>query len=858
MVRFKLFSTLLLTIIISSCSNSQNVKTLEINENWQFRKSGDSDYLNAIIPGSVQSNLLRLNKIPDPFVGMNEKDIQSIENENWEFRNNFSMSHKQLEKEYIELKFNGLDTYSEVYLNGHLILETDNMFRHYRVNIKKLAQEKNTLVIKFYSPIQKVLPKYLSLPYQLPASNDMNKQKVSTHVRKAPSHFGWDWGPRIVTMGIWQPIELITYDKNQITNLNIVQSNHSNDKVDLSINIETTNELNLNDKFRITIQDDSTKTTSEWSAGSKHQISIKKPKYWWTHNLGKPHLYNVTLELMNENQIIDTYEQKLGIRTIELIREPDSYGTSFYFKLNGKPVYMKGANTIPQDALLSRVTDEKREKLFEDAKESNMNMLRVWGGGIYQPDQFYDLADKYGIMIWQDFMFACSMYPGDEQFMKTVSIEIEQQIKRLRHHASLALWCGNNEVEVAWNNWGWQLEYGLSKSAQDQIWSDYKKLFQKLIPNKIDSLNNTTPYISTSPLSNWGTAENFNHHNMHYWGVWHGEDNFEEFKNNVPRFMAEYGFQSFPELETIKQFSDSTQFDLDSDVMKWHQKSYKGNRLLLHHLKQYYDEPNDFDDFIYKNQLTQAKAIEMAIDAHRMNMPKNMGTLFWQMNDNWPGPTWSGIDFYGRWKAMQYRVKDAYNPIRIIFDVKDNDIDIYVISESEEDLSTYILNLYLIHSKGKGIEVEPEFVKRTHQHVLLFKINKNLLYESKGFDKNSSLLLADLFTKNSTNSAKATYDEESTHLSSRLFYFVKPNQFKEHYYYSLYLKKKKNSTEITFSPSSKQSDINSNQGIYLKLKDHPNAHFSDNYFDLVPFQLKSISVNKIITKDDLIIKTLND
>ena len=378
--------------------------------------------------------------------------------------------------------------------------------------------------------------------------------------------------------------------------------------------------------------------------------------------MGEAFLYKHEINLFYNKKHTHSIGYKYGVRTIELINKPDSIGTSFYFKLNGKPVFMKGANYIPQDMFIPRIKSEQTNRLITQVKNANMNMLRVWGGGIYEADTFYNLCDKNGILVWQDFMFAGSLYPSDSAFKENIRQEVIQNIKRLRFHPCIALWCGNNEIEVAWNNWGWQKKFSYSPQDSAEIWNNYKSIFEEMIPELVKK-HTSTSYTSTSPQSNWGTKENFNHSSMHYWGVWHGKEPFTNFTSNVGRFMVEYGFQSFPELGTLKKVMSDSSLSLKSSVLKNRQKSYIGNGLILKHIKRNFKEPNNFEEFIILSQKTQAKAMQIAIQAHIKKQPHCMGSLFWQLNDCWPGPSWSVIDYFGNEKHAYDVVKTEFSKL---------------------------------------------------------------------------------------------------------------------------------------------------------------------------------------------------
>ena len=423
--------------------------------------------------------------------------------------------------------------------------------------------------------------------------------------------------------------------------------------------------------------------------------SIKNPKLWWTNGLGDQNLYKIKTALLHGNNEIESNETTIGLRTIKLVQKPDEFGESFYFELNGVPVFMKGANHIPNDIFLNQVTAEIYEREVKTAAESNMNMLRVWGGGIYEDDIFYDLCDQYGILVWQDFMFACSMYPGEKDFLENIKQEAADNIKRLRNHPSIALWCGNNEIDVAWQEysdggWGWKQRY--NDEQHKEIWNNYESIFHQILPEIVKELDPDRTYWPSSPMA--GSKEHSNYTStsgdMHYWGVWHGKEPFSEFRNKRARFMSEYGFQSFPELSTVKKYALPEDYDIESEVMAAHQRSGIGNLRIKEYMSWYYKEPKNFENFLYVGQLLQAEGIKYAIEAHRMDMPYNMGTLYWQMNDCWPVASWSGMDYYGNWKALQYFVKKAFNDILIIPSLSTDSLSIHIVSDRLNNLNAQL------------------------------------------------------------------------------------------------------------------------------------------------------------------------
>ena len=539
------------------------------SENWTFNKQNEAKKHKATIPGTVHTDLFQNQLIPDPFFGNNEKQLQWIENENWEYETHFTLSESELKNQNIDLEFEGLDTYATVYLNGKAVLEANNMFRKWTISAKShLKIGTNHLKVVFHSAVQKGKEEAKKLSYTLP-------EKERVFVRKAQYQFGWDWGPRFVTAGIWKKVQLKFWNSAKIENIKYSQIQLNDKKAILEFTTEIyvskvkTIQLKINEKAEVF-------NLKKGKNRIQMQYEITNPKFWWCNGLGDANLYPFTVEIGHKNQFFDVKKLNIGLRTIELIQERDQAGKSFYFKLNGKSVFMKGANMVPPDSFLPRVSDATYFSLVENAKKANMNMLRVWGGGVYFDDAFYEACDANGILVWQDFMFACSMYPGDEKFVENVKHEVIDNVNRLQNHPSIAIWCGNNENDEGWHNWGWQKQFNYSKADSTQIWNDYKKVFHEMIPQTLDSLlpKEKNIYWSSSPSIGWGRKESLLQGDSHYWGVWWGKEPFEIYEKKVGRFMSEYGFQSFPEIATVRKYALPEDYDIFSEVMKSHQRSF--------------------------------------------------------------------------------------------------------------------------------------------------------------------------------------------------------------------------------------------------------------------------------------------
>lgn len=716
-----------------------SVKTMLI-EDWEFKASEggrwlearsdereqnahlEEQWLEAIVPGCVHTDLMRHGLIPDPFYGTNEDDVQWVDKQDWDYRATFNVAPSLYDEQQLAIVFDGLDTYADVYINGQHIIAADNMFRTWKADIKPFVKRTdNELLVRFRSPINEDLPKLAKLGYPLPATNDQSEvgglgdKKVSIFARKAPYHYGWDWGPRLVTSGIWREVRLEGWSEVRITDLFIRQDEVTQEHAQLTALIEIESEADWAGTLRITVTDG-----SEWqreisvTAGVQTvelALDIDNPRLWWCRGLGEPHLYAFTATMVSHGQVIANKTVRTGLRAVRLVREKDEWGTSFYFELNGVPVFAKGANHIPNDSFLTDMTYERYRHEIASAVEANMNMLRVWGGGVYEDDRFYELCDEFGVLVWQDFMFACSMYPGDDEFLQSVRQEAVDNVRRLRNHPSIVLWCGNNEIDAAWaqydehGGWGWKKHY--DQETRDKIWRDYEAIFHHLLPEVVSQYAPGMDYWPSSPMQDLTgdihqhAGSDTPHGDIHYWGVWHNVEPFENYNVNIGRFMSEYGFQSFPEYRTVRTYAEEDDMALLSKVMLKHQKNGQGNSLIKQYMDMYLPEPKDFPSFLYMSQVLQAEAMKMAIEAHRRRKPFTMGTLYWQMNDCWPVASWSSIDYYGRWKATQYYARRSFADVIVSVDGRDEDeVAVYLVNDTLQAVGGE-LRMRLVHFSGK-------------------------------------------------------------------------------------------------------------------------------------------------------------
>lgn len=675
----------------------------ELNEGWQFRQGRLKNWYPATVPGTVHTDLMKDGKIDDPFYRLNEREMQWIDKEDWIYRTTFTLPADMKGKAHIDLFFEGLDTYADVSLNSVKVLSADNMFRGWRIPVKKhLKEGENTLEVYFHSPIKQDIPKWDSIPFHYEAGNDQSEnggifdKKVSVFARKAGYHYGWDWGPRLVTSGIWRPVWLEAWDDARIRNVFIRQKKVTKAQADICGIIEVESGGDIPAATLDICDPASGKSYTGVKVSLKKGInkielpfSIRHPELWWCNGLGKPHLYRFTSKLTIGGKTVDEQTDKVGLRSIRLVRKPDKYGKSFYFELNGVPVFMKGTNYIPQDVFLPRVTPADYAKTIQDAVDVNMNMIRVWGGGIYENDLFYDLCDEKGLLVWQDFMFACSLYPAEGTLLESMRQEAVYNVRRLRNHACIALWCGNNECNDAWFNWGYRKRYHRQNPAWEaKIWKQFNDQYFEMLPEVVHQYNPDASYTPTSPFGLRGQGADDHNGDLHYWEVWQGLKPVSEFNRQKSRFFSEYGFQSFPDFESVKRYAPKEEdWNITSDVMMSHQRGGElANTRMETIMLEEYRKPKDFASFLYMSQVLQGDVIKTAMEAHRRQKPYCWGSLVWQHNDCWPVASWSSRDYYGRWKAQHYFTRPAFADILVSPVSEDNGktVDIYVVSRPPE------------------------------------------------------------------------------------------------------------------------------------------------------------------------------
>jgi beta-mannosidase len=854
---FLLSASIFLLLVSPLCAAaSAEPSSQALNTGWQFRAVGTTEKAEvqqwhpAQVPGVVHTDLLRNNLIPDPFDRDNEFRLQWIGLTDWEYQTTFQLDSAALNHDHVDLVFDGLDTFADVYLNDQAILHADNMFRRWRIPAKPLLKPgPNTLRIVFHSAITKMIPYVKTLPYILPSIstyNFGNEENIATapYTRKAPYQYGWDWGPRFMTEGIWQPVRLETWDALRIDNFHIHQRKVGADVASLTAELDieaskpTTASLALaHDEMSGAQTADETQTL-QLDAGMNHvsfPIRIAAPKLWYPVGYGPQNRYRFSAAIRIGRDVVARAESKTGLRSVELRRVPDQWGKSFEFVVNGIEVYSKGADVIPFDSFPNRVTPQIHRKILQDARDAHMNMVREWGGGYYESDDFYDICDELGIMVWQEFAFGGDMIPGDVAFQENVRQEAIDQIKRLRDHPSIVVWCGNNEVETGWYHWGNRQEFkeSISPENRDRVWQDYTIMFADILKTTVAQYTDPVPYWPSSPSANFEEVPD-NQHNgdMHYWQVWHAQAPASDYTLQFPRFMTEYGFQSFPEMRTIRTFANKPEdFDIHSTVMQAHQKNKGGNERILTYMLREYRQPKDFESFVYLSQVQQAEIIKIGAEHFRRDRPRTMGGLYWQLNDCWPVASWASIDYYGRWKALHYYARRFYDDVLVSPFLHEDKIDVYVVSDKLQPISGTI-HTRLLDFSGKAMLDQTKDIQIPAQSsAIYFTLNK-----------------ADLAAKADPQHSFLIFDLEvgGKRISRNLIFFDVTHNLDLPVAPRIETTLNKTDADYTLTLQSPQLA----RGVYFSFGDL-DVENSDNYFDLLPGESATITLKSSATLDQL-------
>ena len=666
---------------------------------WAFLEPKSHHWLKAEVPGCVHTDLFRHQRIPDPFWGSHEKELQWIEERDWEYRCRFVVEPRFYEYEHVELVAEGLDTIATLRLNGHLLGSTENMFLQYRFEAKKAIRPgRNVLEIRFASPAD-----YIRARRKRGDFTELNDSVGGRcQIRKAQYSFGWDWAPRFASCGVYKPIRLEGWRENRFETVRIRQ-HHEAGRVTLSIQAQLARE---GGEIRGAIFHEDQLVAEV----SRLELEVPNPRFWWPNGQGDQALYGVRLELVQEGLVVDRWNARIGLRTIVLDRHHDDFGESFQFVVNGRAIFAKGANWIPAHSFVAQVHRPHYEDLLTSAAQANMNMLRVWGGGIYEMEDFYDLCDQKGLLIWQDFMFACAIYPGNCEFLDSVKREAEYQVRRLANRACLALWCGNNEIE--------QMPRQILKTKERQ--EAYEGIFYGILPEAVTRYDAETAYWPSSPHNPdgyWRGPKNEKAGDCHFWSVWHARQSAKAYEKRAFRFYSEFGMQSFSSPELAATFCASEKWTIVDPEMGNHQKNRAGNFIIRDYISRRYRLASDYVSLAYLSQINQAHCMKVAVEHFRRSMPRTMGALYWQLNDCWPGFSWSSLEFGGRWKALHFAAKRFFAPIVVSAHIPRNErmgigklrrsgpgeIHLYTMSDAPGKTDG-LLSWTLFHLDGRALE----------------------------------------------------------------------------------------------------------------------------------------------------------
>ena len=656
-------------LLFSACSKKQNTSQ-SLNHRWRLTTDTLSIDLQVDIPSEAHADLYAAGLIPHPYgEGDEEQQLQWIPQHIWDYSLTFDVDKNIWQKDNIDLIFNGLDTYSDVWLNGEKILHSDNQFIRYEKEVKSLLKKRdNELKVRFYPFDAQRDSLIKTYPLKFP-------EKYAV-MRKAAYQNGWDWAPRYLNVGIWKDVELLGWNDFKIENIAFLKKKVTDQSAEMIANIELNSDFDGVLRFDVFVNEEklAEKTISDKFKGLiSIPYTFENPEFWWPNEMGKQTMTEFEVKIYKNDKLVDTQKVKTGIRKVELIEEPDSIGCAMYFKVNGKKVYIKGANYVPEEMIETWMSKEKTLKLLAECVPAHFNMLRVWGGGIYPPDYFFDICDSLGIMVWQDFMFAGTTYPYSDEFLNNVKEEAIQQVIHYQNHPSLALWCGNNEVSEGYVNWGWQKSMGWSDDDYAEMKRGMDTLFVDIFSQVVEKYDGTRDYWASSPKNGWGKPQSLTEGDVHYWGVWWGEQPYEMYLEKVGRFNSEFGYQAYPNIETK------------------HQKHPRGEELIEKHVKKYVSD----DVNTYTSQLSQAYGIGLAIEAQRAAKPRCMGTLYWQLNDAWPVISWSSIDYEGNKKLLHDELKVLYAPILIgVLPTTDGNFTVYAVSDLYREINAdLVLNV---------------------------------------------------------------------------------------------------------------------------------------------------------------------
>ena len=632
-----------------------------LNENWRMRRVGEA-HQPAVVPGTVYTDLLRNGNMEDPFWKDNEIRALPLMEDDYEYEICFDAREELLAQDRVLLHFDGLDTIADIYLNQEHIGKAYNMHRIWEYDVTgNIKAAGNRLQVVLHSPLKFIREEFAKC--RTLGTEDAMDGFV--HIRKAHCMFGWDWGAHLPDAGIFRTVSLLGIKGARLDSVYIRQE-HLDGSVTLHFDVEPvkyaarTGEASCARDIGYKVEIMSPDGSVQYGFDSPGEMKIEQPELWWPNGYGGQPLYTVKVTLYVDGETADVWERRIGLRTMTVRRKKDEWGECFAHEVNGVAVFAMGADYIPEDHLLGRVTPETTRRLLTQCVSANYNAVRVWGGGYYPEDWFYDICDELGLIVWQDFMFACAVYELTPEFKANIRQEFIDNIKRLRHHASLGLWCGNNEMEMFVDRGEW-----VTKKTEVR---DYVIMYEQMIPEVLEQYDPQTFYWPASPSSGGAFDEpnSPDRGDVHYWDVWHGNKPFSDYRHYFFRYASEFGFQAFPSRKTIETFTDDPKdMNIFSYVMEKHQRNNGANGKIMNYLQQTYLYPTDFETLIYASQLLQADAIRYGVEHFRRNRGRCMGAIVWQLNDCWPVISWSSIDYCGRWKALHYAEKRFFAPLMI-------------------------------------------------------------------------------------------------------------------------------------------------------------------------------------------------
>ena len=659
---------------------------------WEFFHAEHDRWYPAKTPGCIHSDLRRHGLIPDPFYGENEKALQWIERLDWRYRTRFEAGAETMAAAEVDLVFEGLDTLATVSLNGQVAGRGENMFCVFRFSAGKfLRPGTNELEIVFANTLD-----YLQAHKSWQPVKERNDPVGGrSRIRKEQCQYSWDWGPRFVTCGVWRPARLEAWTGNRIETARVDQSHEADGAVSVVIVPELAR-ADADARYRVSCSLGGREVATVSGRAAELVLRLSQPELWWPAGQGAQPLYTVRVELLGaSDQTADVWSRRIGLRRLELVRDKDAIGESFYFRVNGRPIFAKGANWIPDHSFVNECTRETYADRLRSATEAHMNMMRVWGGGIYEHEDFYDLCDELGLLVWQDFMFACWLYPGSPEFCELVRAEAGDQIRRLRHHASLALWCGNNENRM--------IDVVVAELKKDPAkLVDYERVFHQVLPEVVAAFDPATPYWPSSPWSPEELSPDANHQDsgdMHYWEVWHSRAPVKSYEKLTTRFCSEFGMQSYASAELAATFCPPDSMNVFSKVMENHQKNGGGNATMLHYMSQRYRYASGYANLAYLSQLNQAYCMKVGIEHFRHRTPHTMGALYWQFNDCWPVASWSSLEYGGRWKALHHEARRFFSP-SLVYLRTAGDVEIGRYNEIFNTISNY--EIFTVHDSPEA------------------------------------------------------------------------------------------------------------------------------------------------------------